>query len=546
MICIYDKKTTKGNFETNGLGVLDEVISCFITEELNGDYELELEYPSNSRKTKYLKEWNIIKADGQLFRIYIVIKEKKENKVVKIFAKHIFYDLRYFFIEDQRAVQCSIKTAIEKALVDDLSSTFSADSDILINNTLYMVEINPAEAIFKIIERWGIGELYRDNFNIKILKEIGSETGVLIKYGKNIKGLKVTYDITNLATRIYPKGANGIVLTERYVTVPKFNNSNYPPFHIVKKVEFKDAQDEPTLRIMAQEYAKIMGFTNVNIEVDFIELRRTKEYERYSELERVRVGDFVIVRCEDFAIDVVVEVIKIKQDMLTGYNTKVELGQPKVRGKNEYVTMINTVRDELGNKVAEALSSMLYYANPKELMITAVEVQPIYLGITAVANTNLNVNIALSCNSSTNCILTIRILLDGNEIPFKPKHKLQGGNNVVGIPLGIPQVPSGNHYISINLQVDSGSVSIPIYNLQCMIDGRNLQGGMSSEPPHAEVIEDVGIITPNNIITKVKSQVKNQVSINTVTKEEIPTYKELGITVSDNVDVHILDIGSSE
>ncbi|WP_243447320.1 hypothetical protein [Clostridium tetani] len=44
MIYIYDKKTTKGNFETNGLGVLDEVISCFITEELNGDYELELEY----------------------------------------------------------------------------------------------------------------------------------------------------------------------------------------------------------------------------------------------------------------------------------------------------------------------------------------------------------------------------------------------------------------------------------------------------------------------------------------------------------------------
>ncbi|BDR67704.1 hypothetical protein K144316041_18040 [Clostridium tetani] len=44
VIYIYDKKTTKGNFETNGLGVLDEVISCFITEELNGDYELELEY----------------------------------------------------------------------------------------------------------------------------------------------------------------------------------------------------------------------------------------------------------------------------------------------------------------------------------------------------------------------------------------------------------------------------------------------------------------------------------------------------------------------
>lgn len=56
LICIYDKKTIKGNFETNGIGVLDEVISCFITQELNGDYELELEYPARCRKVRYLEE----------------------------------------------------------------------------------------------------------------------------------------------------------------------------------------------------------------------------------------------------------------------------------------------------------------------------------------------------------------------------------------------------------------------------------------------------------------------------------------------------------
>ncbi len=52
MICVYDKKTAKGNFDNNGLGILSEAISCYITEELNGDYSLELEYPSNSKKLK--------------------------------------------------------------------------------------------------------------------------------------------------------------------------------------------------------------------------------------------------------------------------------------------------------------------------------------------------------------------------------------------------------------------------------------------------------------------------------------------------------------
>lgn len=107
MICIYDKKTTKGNFDNNGLGILSEALSCYITEELNGDYSLELEYPASSKKSKYLVEWNIIKADGQLFRIYMVEKDSDDKNVIKVWAKHIFYDLSYYFIESMEGKNSS-------------------------------------------------------------------------------------------------------------------------------------------------------------------------------------------------------------------------------------------------------------------------------------------------------------------------------------------------------------------------------------------------------------------------------------------------------
>ena len=148
MICIYDKKTTKGSFETNGIGVLDEVISCFITEKLNGDYELELEYPARGRKAKYLEEWNIIKADCQLFRIYRVQKMSKEIKTIKVWAKHIFYDLRYYFIEDSRAVNCSVKTAMGKALPGDVTTVYKVDSDIILGNT-YHLYLRPQTTILE-------------------------------------------------------------------------------------------------------------------------------------------------------------------------------------------------------------------------------------------------------------------------------------------------------------------------------------------------------------------------------------------------------------
>lgn len=519
MICIYDKKTTKGNFETNGLGVLDEVISCFITEELNGDYELELEYSAKGRKAKYLEEWNIIKADDQLFRIYRVEKISKEIKIIKVWAKHIFYDLLYYFIEDSRAVNCSIKTAMEKALPGDVSTIYKVDSDIILANTIYFVQTNPVEAMFGIIKRWKCGEIKRDNFDIKILKQIGKDSGVLIAQGKNILGIKFNSDTKNVVTKLYPVGYNGIKLTEKYINIPNWNSDKYPPFPIVKKIQFKEAEDEVTLRAMAKESIKTIGLSKVNIEVDFIELSKTKEYEIYKHLQKVNVGDRVIVRYKDFDIDIKVPVIKIKKDVLRGLNAKIELGQHKDNILNKMDTSeIKTTVDELGNKVAETLTSMLYYANPVEFIVGTSKIQPVYLGISAVASTNLSMNLSLYCIANEECTLTIQIQLDGEDITFTPKQKLLKGDNVVGIPIGIPQVKCGAHYLGVFLCADTGSMKIPKFNLQCMVDGRNLQGGLSSEPPHAEVKEYQPLVNINGLYFE-KLQVGNQII---TFKEPIP------------------------
>lgn len=500
MICIYDKKTTKGNFDNNGLGVLSEPISCYITEELNGDYSLELEYSANSKKAKHLEEWNIIKADGQLFRIYKVEKNSDGKNIIKVWAKHIFYDLTYYFIEEMKAENCSVKTAMQKSLVGDLILIYTVDSDIITANSISVVEKNPVEAIFSIINIWGLGELKRDNFDIKILKSIGKDAGVLIVQGKNISGLKFNSDTTSVVTKLYPVGKNGIKLAEKYISVPNWNSDKYPPFPIIKKVEFKEAEDEVTLRTLAQESANVIGLSKVSIDIDFIELSKTKEYEKYKHLQTVNVGDFVIVRHKDFDIDVKVPVLKIKKDILTCVNSKVELGQPKnsILSQLDMVD-IKTSIDELGNKVTESLTSMLYYANPIALTIGTTAIEPMYLGVTAVAATNLSMNFSMYCIASAACTVTIQIQLDNKDISFTPKQKLQQGDNVIGIPIGIPQVSSGPHYIGVFLKVDTGTLNIPIYNLQCMVDGRNLQGGLSAEPAHAECFQKLEYINVNKL-----------------------------------------------
>lgn len=529
-IIIYDKKTQKGNFDNNGFAALDECIKCEVNEEQNADYSLELQYPSTSSKAKYFVKYNIIKVDGQLFRIFKVEKEYKGQKIYYVWANHIFYDLAYDFIENVTVSNDSVKTAMIKAIQGrQFDTVYALDSDIVIAGSINYVEINPVQAIFNIIDTWGLGYLKRDNFDIKILNSSGNDNGVLIKYGKNIQGIKVTNDATEIVTKLYPVGNNGITLTEKYINIVNWNGSDYPPFPIIKKVQF-NADDEPTLRILAQDAANTIGLERTTIEVDFMELSRTKEYENYKQLEMVRVGDTVTLSHSELNLNVKVPVIRITNDKLTGKNTKVTLGQPK-KTVQDLSSMLQTVKDDFGNQVAKAIPSMMYYSNAAALSITTTALQAIYLGVTAVANTNLTLLLALYGSASQACTLTIEIQLDNADISFTPKQKLQQGDNTIGIPLGIPQTKAGAHYIGVFLKVDGGTFIIPNFNLQCLVDGRNLQGGLSSEPPHAEVS-----ITYKKDLLGMMQHIQN-IALSTTSSLQAPDQSIINISVSASTSI---------
>ena len=76
MLTIYNEFTT--NFNNNGIGILRDVISANIIEELNGCYELEMEYPIKGHLSEEIKEGNVIKARSvesyQLFYLFLLLQ----------------------------------------------------------------------------------------------------------------------------------------------------------------------------------------------------------------------------------------------------------------------------------------------------------------------------------------------------------------------------------------------------------------------------------------------------------------------------------------
>lgn len=350
MINVYDSKATV--FTSNGLSALPDCTSCVISEEVNGRLELELTHPIDSRgKYKFLTGFNIIKADGQLFRIDVPENIQESENGVKIHASHVFYDNNYGFIEDRRAEGKTASEALAIALSDNPRATVGA-CDVTGTNTAYFVKDTPTKAVFTILDRWG-GELLRDNFSVAIRNNIGVSNGVLVSYGKNITGFTQRLDFTGVATRIMPTGKDGCTIDlvnggSKYLDSPLINNPAYP-FVIIREVKFPDLDDATALKNAGLALWGTIDIPATNYTAKFIELRKTTEYASLKALETVGIGDTVIIRQKVFGVDIRAEVIAIKKDVLLDRLIEIQLGN----FKDNLGKTINDQNKAIGRNSAE-------------------------------------------------------------------------------------------------------------------------------------------------------------------------------------------------
>jgi len=373
-INVYSKNET--SFVHNGI-VLPDIISCPVEEELNGKYILELTHPIDENgKWEYLIEENIIKADGQLFRIH---STEKNLSYVYVYARHIFYDLLHNFLEDVRPTNLNGAGALNWILSNtQYPHNFIGVSDIDTLNTQYYIRKNPVEAILSsdsLVTRWN-GELVRDNYTIKLLRQRGQNKGAKIAYGKNMLGLEVKKDMDTVITRIMPQGRDGILLPEKYVDSPLINNYAFPR---IQKIEFDIGIDEETSP--EQAYEKMRQACNdlysinkvdipyININTNLLMLENTEEYKHIKNLVKVELGD--TVSCTDNPLNITFEakVIRIKKDTLSNRNVEVELGQFKQGISNTISNAIKDISQELQNSTSDLQKAI---DNATELLTNAL------------------------------------------------------------------------------------------------------------------------------------------------------------------------------
>lgn len=324
MITIHEK--TAKTFDTFGLGALVPS-HCVVEEELNGAYELELKHPyDDGGKWKRIERGRILYASTprgmQPFRIYYV---KPTMKEIAVNARHIFYDLLDNQCEpiSHSGTAGAALTALQAAFVYPMP--FSFDTDISLTGTLTTGRMNPVQALLSdddeatsFVKGYG-GELLRDGFRVSVKAALGQDRGVSIRYGKNLVGLEVTEDESEVKTRIICYGKNGSATLES----PHLGDYIYPKIYTLE-------DENKTLSEVQAEGQKLLDegcdIPSINIKADFVALEKTVEYREYAVLEEVFLGDMVTVINTKMGFRKQAKVISYEWDCLLERYNDVELG----------------------------------------------------------------------------------------------------------------------------------------------------------------------------------------------------------------------------
>ena len=379
LIILYDHDEEA--FTSNGLGALPDAASCTVTEERNGGYEVEMEYPLTGSHFSDIQKRRILYVkpnpydDPQPFRIYSITKPI--NGIVTVHAAHLSYDTSGSIVKLFPADAGSASAAMSYLKNFSVPSTpFTFFTNVGKSGTMSVPKPSSIRSLLggsdgSILDTFG-GEYLFDKWNISLLESRGSNRGVTIRYGKNMTDLEQEENDTDFYTGVYPfwysESEDGGLVTlsanDGIVNAPgNYDFVKIMPLDLSSEDFSKETTDsegytttiekptEAELLAAAQKYIanNKIGIPKVSLDVSFVMLAQTEEYKDFSRLETVKLCDTVTVEFEKLGVKTTAKCIKTVYNVLTDKYDSIELGEPK-SSLAETVSNQGTLIEEASDK----------------------------------------------------------------------------------------------------------------------------------------------------------------------------------------------------
>ena len=338
---IYEKD--EAAFATNGLGRLRDCISCVVTEERNGIYECEFEYPISGRNYDLIQIGRVIgvehddSSDIQPFDI--VSSTKPIDGVVTFHCTHISYRLSKVVASGTNV------SGLDNAL-DMLASgeptnafTFTTDKESSIPFPLADGVPRSVRSMLggiegSILDTYG-GEYEWDRFNVKLWSARGTDTSFTIRYGLNMTEFNDESDSSDCYSAVVPYWSGDVDGVQAVVKGSMVNSGLVTPSGRVEAIAMDMSQDFETQPTVAELEASALLKLNSDrpnilaqsIQVSFIRLQDSNEYAQLSNLLGCKLCDTVNVEFPRYNMSGRFKIVKTEYDVLGERFTSMELGK---------------------------------------------------------------------------------------------------------------------------------------------------------------------------------------------------------------------------
>ena len=338
---LYDK--TETTFASNGLGRLSDCISCVVTEERNGIYECDFEYPvtgANYEKIIIGRIVGVTHEDSSDIQPFDIVSFSKPiDGIVSFHAVHISYRQSYLTVYNDPNWQPSINdlaTALTWLTTADPSNPFNYSTDKTSSGYLACADSIPRTVRQvlggiegSILDAYG-GEYEFDKWNVILHSARGQMRDFSIRYGVNMTEYNDETDVSGVYSSCIPFWSDGETkvvgskVDSGYITLT--GRGECVPLDLTDKFE-----NAPTTAQLESAAASYMTSNNTysaaqTIKVSFIRLQDMPEYAGFSNLLSCGLCDTINVIFPDYGTQGTFKIVKTVWNVLENRFDEMELG----------------------------------------------------------------------------------------------------------------------------------------------------------------------------------------------------------------------------
>lgn len=358
---------TETAFTSNGIGMLRECTSCTVTEERNGIYECEFTVAVTDKHYADIDIGKIVFAphddsnDRQPFVIYR--KTTPINGMVTFNAHHISYWLSNVIIPpmEHSGVADTFEAFEDDALTGNPFSFFTTKSSAGTFKTSVPVSIKSVlwGTEGSVLDVFGGGEYEFDKFTVKLYQHRGADTGVTIRYAKNLSDIEQEVDAGEIYNAVIPYWYDSESGTLVQGDLVKGTDSGTETKAITLDLSDEFEAQPTTAQLEARALTLLDTNTpwvpKENITIDFVALWQTEEYKDVASLERVKLCDTVSVFYPAAGVTAKAKVIRVVYDVLAERYSEIEIGD----ARSSYADVIvGDLEEKTIAQVAKGISTM--------------------------------------------------------------------------------------------------------------------------------------------------------------------------------------------